>query len=240
MALADVPLKHFLTEAVIPYEDDEVTRLIVDSHDARGVRRRSRADRRRVPRLAAVRRGDRATCWRSVARGITPEMAAAVSQDDAQPGSDPGRARNARSTPRFRNTHRPAGADERAPAAQSSHRRRQRHHRLDPRRPAARLAATPCIGINPASDDPGRRSATCCGCSTTSSRGSQIPTQGCVLAHVTTTLGLIEQGAPVDLVFQSVARHGGRQPQSSASTSRCCARRARRRCRCSAAPSATT
>src|SRR3982751_7145024 len=34
MALADVPLKQFLNEAVIPYEDDEVTRLIVDSHDA--------------------------------------------------------------------------------------------------------------------------------------------------------------------------------------------------------------
>src|SRR6266496_4132556 len=36
MALADVPLKQFLNEAVVPYEDDEVTRLIVDSHDTAG------------------------------------------------------------------------------------------------------------------------------------------------------------------------------------------------------------
>src|SRR6202161_2483748 len=34
MALADVPLRQFLQEAVVPYEDDEVTRLIIDSHDA--------------------------------------------------------------------------------------------------------------------------------------------------------------------------------------------------------------
>src|SRR5579862_399373 len=32
-ALADLPLRHFLNEAVIPYEDDEVTRLIADRHD---------------------------------------------------------------------------------------------------------------------------------------------------------------------------------------------------------------
>ena len=58
MALADVPLGRFLQETVIPYEDDEVTRLIVDSHDASGLRRRCVADRRRVSRLAAFRRGD--------------------------------------------------------------------------------------------------------------------------------------------------------------------------------------
>ena len=34
MALADLPLTTFLTEAVVPYETDEVTRLIIDSHDA--------------------------------------------------------------------------------------------------------------------------------------------------------------------------------------------------------------
>jgi ethanolamine ammonia-lyase large subunit len=36
VSLADLPLSQFLTEAVIPYERDEVTRLIVDSHDGRG------------------------------------------------------------------------------------------------------------------------------------------------------------------------------------------------------------
>ena len=55
MALADVPLKQFLNEAVIPYEDDEVTRLIIDSHDARRLCADLLADRRRLPRLAVVR-----------------------------------------------------------------------------------------------------------------------------------------------------------------------------------------
>ena len=59
MALADVPLKQFLNEAVIPYEDDEVTRLIVDSHDAPGLCADRVADGRRVPRLAAVGCGRR-------------------------------------------------------------------------------------------------------------------------------------------------------------------------------------
>ena len=81
MALADVPLKQFLQRsASFPYEDDEVTRLIVDSHDARGLCADRLADGRRVPRLAAVRRGDDARCWQKLARGITPEMAAAVSK----------------------------------------------------------------------------------------------------------------------------------------------------------------
>src|SRR5712672_965147 len=34
IALANVPLKQFLNETVIPYEDDEITRLIIDSHEA--------------------------------------------------------------------------------------------------------------------------------------------------------------------------------------------------------------
>ena len=59
MALADVPLKQFLNEAVIPYEDDEVTRLIVDSHDAPSLCADLFADGRRFPRLAAVGRRDR-------------------------------------------------------------------------------------------------------------------------------------------------------------------------------------
>ncbi len=54
MALANVPLKQFLNETVVPYEDDEVTRLIVDSHDATGFAVDIVADGRRLPRLAVV------------------------------------------------------------------------------------------------------------------------------------------------------------------------------------------
>ena len=57
-ALADVPLAHFLTKQVVPYEDDEVTRLIVDTHDADCVCAGAVADGGRAARLAALRRGD--------------------------------------------------------------------------------------------------------------------------------------------------------------------------------------
>lgn len=79
MALADVPLKQFLHETVVPYEDDEVTRLIIDSHDA--------------PAFTAISSlttgafrdwllSDAATpaTLAQVTRAITPEMAAAVSK----------------------------------------------------------------------------------------------------------------------------------------------------------------
>jgi ethanolamine ammonia-lyase large subunit len=61
-----------------------------------------------------------------------------------------------------------------------------------------------CIGINPASDHPSTIGALVRLIDDIIAR-LQIPTQGCVLTHVTTTLGLIEQGFPVDLVFQSIA-----------------------------------
>ena len=69
MALADVPLKQFLNEAVVPYEDDEVTRLIIDSHDAPSFAADFVADRRRLPRLAVVRRRDRRDARRSSRAG---------------------------------------------------------------------------------------------------------------------------------------------------------------------------
>src|SRR5580658_1153818 len=78
-ALADLPLRHFLNEAVVPYEDDEVTRLIVDTHDAAafapvahltvgGFRDFLLADAATPDVLAAL------------APGITPEIAAAVAK----------------------------------------------------------------------------------------------------------------------------------------------------------------
>jgi len=201
MALADVPLKQFLNEAVVPYEDDEVTRLIIDSHDA--------------PSFAAVSSltvggfrdwllSDVATgeTLAKLARGITPEMAAGVSklmrnQDLILV------AKKCAVTSAFRNT---IGLKGRMSV------RLQPNHPFDDARgiTASILdgillgSGDACIGINPASDDPAIIGNLLRLLDGIIAR-LQIPTQGCVLTHVTTTLGLIGQGAPVDLVFQSVA-----------------------------------
>ena len=201
MALADVPLKQFLNEAVVPYEDDEVTRLIIDSHNG--------------PSFAAVSSltvggfrdwllSDAATgeTLAKLARGITPEMAAGVSklmrnQDLILV------ARKCAVTSAFRNTIGLKG--------RMSVRLQPNHPFDDVRGITASIldgillgSGDACIGINPASDDP-----TIIGNLLRLLDGIiarlQIPTQGCVLTHVTTTLGLIGQGAPVDLVFQSIA-----------------------------------
>jgi ethanolamine ammonia-lyase large subunit len=201
MALADVPLKQFLNETVVPYEDDEVTRLIVDSHDA--------------PSFAAVSSltvggfrdwllSDAATSetLSKVSRGITPEMAAGVSklmrnQDLILV------AKKCAVTTAFRNT---IGLKGRMSV------RLQPNHPFDDAKgiTASILdgillgSGDACIGINPASDDPAVIGELLRLLDDIITR-LQIPTQGCVLTHVTTTLGLIGQGAPVDLVFQSIA-----------------------------------
>ncbi len=201
MALADVPLKQFLNEAVVPYEDDEVTRLIVDSHDARELCAVSSLT---VGGFRDWLLSDAATSetLAKVARGITPEMAAGVSklmrnQDLILV------AKKCAVTTAFRNT---IGLKGRMSV------RLQPNHPFDDARgiTASILdgillgSGDACIGINPASDDPaviGGLLRLLDGIITR----LQIPTQGCVLTHVTTTLGLIGQGVPVDLVFQSIA-----------------------------------
>jgi ethanolamine ammonia-lyase large subunit len=201
MALADVPLRQFLQEAVIPYEDDEVTRLIVDTHD-----------RSAFAPVASLTVGafrdwllsDAANSetLRKLSRGITPEMAAAVSklmrnQDLILV------AKKCQVTSAFRNTIGLSG--------RMSVRLQPNHPFDDARGITASIldglmlgAGDACIGINPASDDP----AVLGGLSRLLDEiimRLRIPTQSCVLTHVTTTLGLIEQGVPVDLVFQSIA-----------------------------------
>jgi ethanolamine ammonia-lyase large subunit len=201
MALADVPLRQFLHEAVVPYEDDEVTRLIIDSHDAAAFAAISSLT------IGAFRDwllSDAATpaTLAQVARGITPEMAAAVSklmrnQDLILV------AKKCEVVTRFRNT---IGLRGRMSA------RLQPNHPFDDAKgiTASILdglllgSGDACIGINPASDDPLVLGGLVRLLDDLISR-LQIPTQGCVLAHVTTTLGLINQGFPVDLVFQSIA-----------------------------------
>ncbi|MEH2628376.1 ethanolamine ammonia-lyase large subunit [Bradyrhizobium sp. AZCC 1719] len=201
MALADVPLKQFLNEAVIPYEDDEVTRLIIDSHDAPGFAAISSLT---VGGFRDWLLSDAATSesLAKVSRGITPEMAAGVSklmrnQDLILV------AKKCAVTSAFRNT---IGLKGRMSV------RLQPNHPFDDAKgiTASILdgillgSGDACIGINPASDDPAVIGELLRLIDGIISR-LQIPTQGCVLTHVTTTLGLIGQGAPVDLVFQSIA-----------------------------------
>ena len=201
MALADVPLKQFFNEAVIPYEDDEVTRLILDTHVAQAFAPISSLT---VGGFRDWLLSDAATSetLAKASRGITPEMAAGVSklmrnQDLILV------ARKCAVTTAFRNT---IGLKGRMSV------RLQPNHPFDDAKgiTASILdgillgSGDACIGINPASDDPaviGELLRLLDGIITR----LQIPTQGCVLTHVTTTLGLIGQGAPVDLVFQSIA-----------------------------------
>jgi len=201
MALADVPLKQFLSETVVPYEDDEVTRLIVDTHDAASFAAISSLT---VGAFRDWLLSDAATTevLRKLSRAITPEMAAAVSklmrnQDLILV------AKKCQVTTRFRNTIGLPG--------RMSVRLQPNHPFDDVKGITASIldgillgSGDACIGINPASDDPkviGELLRLLDGIIAR----LEVPTQGCVLTHVTTTLGLIGQGVPVDLVFQSIA-----------------------------------
>ena len=201
LALADVPLKQFLDEPVIPYEDDEVTRLILDSHDVAGFLPVSSLT---VGGFRDWLLSDAATddAIRKISRGITPEMVAAVSklmrnQDLILV------AKKCQVTTRFRNTVGLRG--------RMSTRLQPNHPFDDAKGITASIldglllgSGDACIGINPASDDPNVIGSLLRLLDDIITRLG-IPTQGCVLTHVTTTLGLIGQGLPVDLVFQSIA-----------------------------------
>jgi len=201
IALADLPLRQFLNEAVIPYEDDEITRLIVDSHDGAAF---ARVASLTVGAFRDWLLSDVATSevLAGLSRGITPEMAAAVSklmrnQDLILV------AKKCQVTTAFRNTIGLRG--------RMSTRLQPNHPFDDARGITASIldgimlgSGDACIGINPASDDPAAIGSLLRLLDDVIAR-LRIPTQSCVLTHVTTTLGLIEQGAPVDLVFQSIA-----------------------------------
>ena len=201
LALANVPLKQFLDEPVIPYEDDEVTRLILDSHDVAGFLPVSSLT---VGGFRDWLLSDAATgeAINKISRGITPEMVAAVSklmrnQDLILV------AKKCAVTTRFRNTIGLRG--------RMSTRLQPNHPFDDAKGITASIldglllgSGDACIGINPASDDPNVIGTLLRLLDDVITRLG-IPTQGCVLTHVTTTLGLIGQGLPVDLVFQSIA-----------------------------------
>jgi ethanolamine ammonia-lyase large subunit len=201
MQLADVPLKAFLAEPIIPYESDEVTRLICDTHDSQAFAPVSHLT---VGELRDWLLSDGATTERltALARGLTPEMVAASSkimrvQDLVSV------AKKCTVVTRFRST---IGLPGRMAT------RLQPNHPSDDLRGIAASTieglmygnGDAVIGVNPATDHVGgvenllrmldqlRETY-------------QIPTQICVLAHVTTQLQALERGAPIDLVFQSIA-----------------------------------
>jgi ethanolamine ammonia-lyase large subunit len=199
-ALADLPLTTFLHEPVVPYED-EVTRLIVDTHDQAafapiahltvgGLRDWLLSDEATTPALTAL------------APGVTPEMAAAVSKISRLQDLMV-MAAKCSVVARFRNT---VGLPGRL-----SVRLQPNHPTDDARGIAASIldglllgAGDAVIGINPATDSPERAHVLLSMLDEIRIK-LDIPTQGCVLAHVTTTLDLIGKGSPVDLVFQSIA-----------------------------------
>ncbi|WP_194814303.1 ethanolamine ammonia-lyase subunit EutB [Nocardia sp. XZ_19_385] len=203
-ALAEVPLTEFLNEPVVPYETDEVTRLIIDSHDRVAFQPISQLSVGGLrDRLLEVAAGERAAATlRALAPGLTPEMVAAVSkimrnQDLIAV------ARAVEVTAGFRTTIGLPG--------RLGTRLQPNHPTDDPRGIAAAVldglllgCGDAVIGINPATDSP-QATADLLHLLDEVRTRFDIPAQSCVLSHVTTTLGLIEAGAPVDLVFQSIA-----------------------------------
>jgi ethanolamine ammonia-lyase large subunit len=197
-ALADVALDRFVAEPVVPGEVDEVTRLILDRHRA-GVLPPTTVGDLREWLLDDATGPDELAAARP---GLTPEVVAAVSkvcrnQDLIAV------ARKCRVVTRFRDTIGLPG--------RLSMRLQPNHPTDDPRGVAASIldgllygAGDAVIGINPATDHAGNVEALLRLIDDLRQR-YEIPTQSCVLSHVTTTIGLIERGAPVDLVFQSIA-----------------------------------
>jgi ethanolamine ammonia-lyase large subunit len=200
-ALADLPLKTFLNDLLVPYESDDVTRLIIDSHDATAF---SAVSSLTVGAFRDWLLSYQATpeVLRALAPGLTPEMVAAVSK--LMRNQDLIRvAAKCHVTSAFRNT---LGL----PGRLSS--RLQPNHPTDD--PAGIAGSTldgllhgigdAVIGINPATDSI-PACVTMLEMLDAVRQRFEIPTQSCVLSHVTTSLRAIERGAPLDLVFQSIA-----------------------------------
>lgn len=201
MVLSEVPLQQFLTEPLVPYEEDEITRFILDRIDPEAF---APVDRLTVGEFRDWLLSDAADAevLARLKEGISPEMAAAVSkimriQDLILV------AAKCRVVTRFRNT---IGLEGRLST------RLQPNHPTDsPAGVAASIvdgllygSGDAVIGVNPVSDNVDTVVRLIHLLDRVISR-YDIPTQSCVLSHITTTIGAVEQGAPVDLVFQSIA-----------------------------------
>ncbi|RIK88908.1 MAG: ethanolamine ammonia lyase large subunit [Planctomycetota bacterium] len=201
LVLADVPLAAFLDQPLIPYEEDEITRLILDSHDRQAFAPIAdlTVGQFRDWLLRYETDGD---ALAALAPGLTPEMVAAVSklmrnQDLILVAS------KRRVVSRFRNTIGLPG--------RLAIRLQPNHPTDDPAGIGASIldgllygCGDAVIGINPATDSI-ETVHRLLGMLAELIERYGVPTQSCVLAHVTTQLAAIEQGAPVDLVFQSIA-----------------------------------
>ena len=200
-ALADVPLKTFLSEVVVPYEADEVTRLIIDTHDKAAFAPVSHMTVGDFRDWLLSDAADSAALA-ALAPGLTPEMAAAVSklcraQDLILIAS------KCRVVTKFRNT---LGLEKRLAT------RLQPNHPTDDLRGIAAStfdglmygSGDAVIGINPATDNL-HATVELLHLLDEVIQEYAIPTQSCVLSHVTNTMAAIEEGAPVDLTFQSLA-----------------------------------
>ncbi|ATG91008.1 ethanolamine ammonia-lyase subunit EutB [Methylomonas koyamae] len=196
--LADVPLREFLEQPLIPPERDEVSRLILERHDPAAFAPVASLSVGEFRDWLLADTGDLS----ALAAGLTPEMVAAVSkimrnQDLIAV------ARRCRVVSRFRNTLGLPG--------RLSTRLQPNHPTDDPRGIAASIidgllygSGDAVIGINPATDNL-HNVRTLLALLDDAIRRYDIPTQSCVLCHVTTAMELMQSGAPVDLVFQSIA-----------------------------------
>ncbi len=203
-ALADLPLATFLTEEVVPYETDDVTRLIIDTHDRQAFSAVSHLSvgGLRDWLLEVTTQPDAAARLAAVSPGLTPEMVAAVSK--IMRNQDLITVAEAVTvTASFRTTIGTPGT--------LATRLQPNHPTDDPRGIAAATldgllmgCGDAVIGINPATDSP-HATSELLHLLDDIRRRFDIPMQSCVLTHVTTTMDLVEQGAPVDLVFQSIA-----------------------------------
>ena len=198
-ALADLPLRHFLHEAIVAYEVDDVTRLIIDTHDAAAF---ATVAHLTVGGFRDWLLGEADTpALTMLAPGLTPEMVAGVAkicrlQDLVA------LARKCSVVTRFRNTLGLPGA--------LSIRLQPNDPVDDPKSVAAQIfdglvlgAGDAVIGVNPATDHV-ENLRRLLGLLDAVRERYAIPTQSCVLAHITTTMIAMERGAPVDLVFQSI------------------------------------
>ena len=208
ICLADLPIKFFLNEVVIPYEKDEITRLIIDTHDLNSF---SSISSFTVGELRDWLLSDEACAnkLQQLQYAFTPEIVAAVSkimrnQDLVIV------AQKCEVMTKFRNTIGLKG--------RFSSRLQPNHPTDDPKGIAASIidgllygCGDAVIGINPATDDPNRVLLLLVMLDDLINRFS-IPTQACVLSHLTTTIDLINKNVPVDLVFQSI---GGTEKTNS-------------------------
>lgn len=200
MALAEVPLKVFLNEALVPYEKDEVTRLIIDTHDLSAF---SPISHLTVGDFRNFLLSENTTTevLQQISKGITPEMAAAVSklmrvQDLINVAS------KCSVVTKFRNTIGLKG--------RFSTRLQPNHPTDDYRGIAASMIdglfygnGDAVIGINPATDSVPTVIQLVSMLDSVRQK-FDIPIQTCILSHITTTIKAIERGAPIDLVFQSI------------------------------------